>query len=123
MIIDIFTDNHVPTETNFFISFNLILFYRRPCLTILQHLDNFRHLRHFLAEFLGTFCLVLIGDGAVAQWALSANPTSASNKVKLLIPNPFSLLQYQGRKLYPRGLWLWARPDGGDLRVWRCIWR
>ena len=94
MIIDIFTDNNVPTETNFFISFNLILFYRRTCLTIFQHLDNLRHLRHFLAEFLGTFCLVLIGDGAVAQWALSANPTSASNKVKLLIPNPFSLLQY-----------------------------
>ena len=54
---------------------------------ILHHLDNLRHLRHFLAEFLGTFCLVLIGDGAVAQFALSENPNSAANKVKFLFPN------------------------------------
>jgi len=31
-----------------------------------------KHLRDFLAELLGTFLLVLIGDGAVAQWSLSA---------------------------------------------------
>ena len=54
---------------------------------ILHHLDNLRHLRHFLAEFLGTFCLVLIGDGAVAQFALSENPNSAANKVKFPFPN------------------------------------
>jgi len=41
-------------------------------LTMKMRFNTNKHLRDFLAELLGTFLLVLIGDGAVAQWSLSA---------------------------------------------------
>ena len=91
-----------------------------------------RHLREFLAELLGTFVLVLMGDGAVAQWALSASPGSSGNKVTLLVnwSQPMRAehvialtlvsiapVSSAGRHLPERVPGLRAGPDGGHLRV------